>query len=69
MNRLGPSTSDGDQRRAINQATDELDALRSSTQGLQQHVGRLHHTCQAQQTAIVRLQAALQAVCDTVVDL
>lgn len=63
MEKLGFFTSyEAAQVRAINNAADELD-------GQRYQIAMLRRTCDEQQVQIRRLGAALQAVCDALVDL
>lgn len=57
------------QIRAINQAADELGELQWNTAALRQQLTSLRHLVADQQLEIHRLGAALQAVCDVLVDL
>jgi len=58
-----------EQIRAINEAADELDILQSNTQLTHERVDALRRQVSAQRSEIVQLKAALQAVCDLLVDL
>jgi hypothetical protein len=70
MRKLGFwSDTEGDQIRAINEAADELGRVQSNTNFLAQRADSLQRLATNQQAEIVRLKAALQAVCDLLVDL
>ncbi len=58
-----------EQIQAINEAATELDILQSNTQLTHERVEALRRHVVAQRSEIVQLKAALQAVCDLLVDL
>jgi hypothetical protein len=57
------------QRSAINEAAEELAGLQSNTRTLQQQVEAQRVQLRAQRTEINQLKAAMQAICDLIVDL
>lgn len=54
---------------AINEAAGEIDLLHWNNQALREHVASLRQITSEQRVEIRQLQAALQAVCDLLVDL
>lgn len=60
---------EGDQIRAINNNADELGALQYTAGALHEQVIALHRVVGTQRAEIDQLKAALQAVCDLIVDL
>lgn len=69
MRKLGFwSNSEGQQKLAINEAADEISALQSSAGDAQRKLTALHAIIKAQQAELLGLKAALQAVCDLLVD-
>ncbi|MCY1013553.1 hypothetical protein OV079_50110 [Nannocystis pusilla] len=60
---------EGQQIRAINEAADELDRLQSHNSFMQQQVDALRRQVDSQRSEIGQLKAAMQAVCDLLVDL
>lgn len=70
MKKLGFwNDSDLAQRSAINEAADELAGLKSNTRSLQQQVEAQRDQLRAQRVEINQLKAAMQAICDLIVDL
>lgn len=69
MRKLGFWNDERDQVLAINQAADELDAVQSGVNFTHQRVDHLQRVVERQGAELVRLKAALQAVCDLIVDL
>lgn len=70
MRKLGFWTdNEREQTAAINEAAEELGQVQSSTNFLHQRVDSLQRLVSAQQVEIGQLKAALQAVCDALVDL
>lgn len=69
MRKLGFWTSsEHHQIEAINEASSMLGNLQDNTGELRRQVGALHGVVKAQQQDIAGLRAALQAVCDMLVD-
>lgn len=69
MRKLGFWNSDGEQFRAINEAADEIAELHATNNFMHQQADSLHRQVHAQRAEIAKLRAALQAVCDLLVDL
>lgn len=63
------ASGEGHQIRATNEAADELDRLQSHNSFMQQQVDALRRQVDSQRSEIGQLKAALQAVCDLLVDL
>jgi peptidoglycan hydrolase CwlO-like protein len=63
------ASGEGQQIRAINEAADELDRLQSHNSFMQPQVDSLRRQVDSQRSEIGQLKAALQAVCDLLVDL
>ncbi|MFY0534543.1 hypothetical protein [Nannocystis pusilla] len=63
------TSGEGYQIRAINEAADELGRLQSHNSFMQQQVDALRRQVDSQRSEIGQLKAALQAVCDLLVDL
>lgn len=69
MRKLGFWTnSERQQLEAINEASAELGTLKESSHQAQRRLDALHGVIKAQQQDIASLRAALQAVCDVLVD-
>lgn len=63
------TSGEGHQIRAINEAADELGRLQSHNSFMQSQVDALRRQVDCQRSEIGQLKAALQAVCDLLVDL